>query len=130
MADDDDTNPIPADTQPPDAIVAVYQWLAAVATECEQLATAMLNNDAEDAEIAAGDAFKSLLAARAALQRIDVRNRDAIALARKALLDSHRSIIQQFRRTAATINVPALHQRLRRLRLSLALTSGEPPTNN
>lgn len=129
MADKDDTGPPPEIPYLLSPVAAAYRALAEVHLDCDQFDLAMRSQDAVCAESAALEAVSALLAATAALQRVDpARDSEERTIAELAASAAHRRIIERFARWGNGTDSWQLHSLLCRLRIGLALArGGEPP---
>jgi hypothetical protein len=122
--DEDDTQEQPVRERQADPNDAFDRALLAVQLECEQLNAAISNQDPEDAEIAAGDAVLSLLAAHSARQRIAfpaTGDRARLHSTRFALRAKHLALVGLLDRATVQIVAPQLHGVLARLRRTLEI---------
>ena len=121
---EDDTQEQPVRESQADPNDAFDRALLAVQLECEQLTAAIGNRDPEDAEIAAGDAMISLLAAHSASQRIASRatgDRARLYSVQFALRAKHLALMGLLDRATAQIAAPRLRSTLARMRRTLEI---------
>jgi hypothetical protein len=107
--------------------------LTGLQIECGQLTTALRQGQREDAKIAAREAVRLYLVAKAALRRLEAcpsKTAEDLCTSSLKLSDARKALEQRFEQALEQIGDPSLHWLLRQLSLSLALANGEPPSKD